>query len=328
MRAVICESFDGPHALRVGQMPEPTLEAGQVQVDVHAAAVSFMDYLMVSGKYQMKPATPFVPGTDGAGIVRAVGGGVSRFRPGDRVACSHWFGAYAETMVVPELKAASLPDGVDFDTGSTVIHAYRTALYALEQRAAVRRGETVFVTGAAGGVGLAAVDVARHLGARVIAGVGSDDKIDFVMEHGTMAAVNYRAEPLRERIKALTDGNGIDVCFDNVGGSVFAEMTRLMSWCGRLMPIGFAGGEIPSVPMNLPLLKNYSIVGVFTGAWAEKFPLESAATDAKLMQLVAAGQLHPHVSDVLPLERAADAMNAVANRTVRGRVVLRCSSRP
>jgi NADPH2:quinone reductase len=327
MRAVICESFDGPHALRVGQMPEPAPEAGQVQVDVHAAAVSFMDCLMVSGKYQMRPATPFVPGTDAAGIVRAVGPGVSRFRPGDRVACSHWIGAYAETMVVPELKAVPLPDGVDFDAGSTVIHAYRTALYALEQRAAVRRGETVFVTGAAGGVGLAAVDVARHLGARVIAGVGSDDKIDFVMEHGATAALNYRAEPLRERIKALTDGKGVDVCFDNVGGSVFAEMARLMSWCGRLMPIGFAGGEIPSVPMNLPLLKSYSIVGVFTGAWAEKFPLESAAADARLMQLVAAGQLHPHVSDVLPLERAADAMDAVANRTVRGRVVLRCSNK-
>ncbi|HUG21547.1 NADPH:quinone oxidoreductase family protein [Piscinibacter sp.] len=292
-------------------------------IDVHAASVSFMDCLMVSGKYQMKPATPFVPGTDAAGIVRAVGPGVTGFEPGDRVACSHWTGAYAEVMSAPDSKAVHIPEGVDFDTASTVLHTYKTALYALECRAAVRPGETVFVTGAAGGVGLSAVDFARYLGARVIAGVGSDGKVELVKRYGATAVVNYRAEPLRDRIKALTDGKGVDVCFDNVGGDVFTEMTRLMNWGGRLMPIGFASGEISSVPMNLPLLKNYSIVGVVAGAWSEKFPIESATASERLMQLVATKALNPHVDRVFPLDGVTDAMTSVANRAALGRLVLR-----
>lgn len=323
MRAVICDSFDGPRALRVGEMPEPALMAGKVLVDIHAASVSFMDCLLVSGQYQMKPATPFVPGTDGAGIVRAIGAGVTRCKPGDRVACSDWTGAYAAAMAVPEHKVTALPDGADFEVASTVQHTYFTALYALQQRAAVQPGETVLITGAAGGVGLAAVDLARHLGARVIAGVGSDDKVALVRRYGADATVNYRTENLRERIKALTGGKGVDVCFDNVGGAVLGEMTRLMNWGGRLMPIGFTSGEIPSVPMNLPLLKNYSIVGVFAGAWAEKFPTDASAANKQLMQWVGLGQLKPYVSRVLPLERAADAMASVMDRTVQGRVVLR-----
>ena len=178
-------------------------------------------------------------------------------------------------------------------------------------------GETVFVTGAAGGVGLAAVDFAHALGARVIAGVGSDDKLALVRQYGAEATINYRTENLRERIKALTGGKGVDVCFDNVGGAVFGEMTRLMNWGGRLMPIGFTSGEIPSVPMNLPLLKNYSIVGVFTGAWGEKIPQEAARANERLMHWVAHGRLRPHVSRVLPLEQAAEAMASVMDRRCR-----------
>jgi NADPH2:quinone reductase len=323
MRAVICEGFGGPQALRIGEMPEPALPAGKVLVDIHAASVSFMDCLMVSGQYQLKPPTPFVPGTDGAGIVRAVGAGVTHVGPGDRVACSDWFGAYAQAMVVPAHKVTVLPDAVDFEVASTVQHTYTTALYALERRAAVQPGETVFVTGAAGWVGLAAVDFARQLGARVIAGVGSDDKLELVRQYGAEATVNYRTENLRDRIKALTDGKGVDVCFDNVGGAVFADMSRLMNWGGRLMPIGFASGEIPSVPMNLPLLKNYAIVGVFAGAWVEKFPHEAAPANERLMQWVGLGRLRPHVSRVLPFEQATEAMSSVMDRTVQGRVVLR-----
>lgn len=322
MRAVLCKTFDGPDALVIGEIEAPRPAPGEILVEVHAASVSFMDCLMVCGKYQMRPATPFVPGTDAAGVVAAAGVDVTRLRPGDRVACSHWTGAYSEAMVVPESQAVPIPDAVDFSTASTVLHTYLTAHYALHERAAVKPGEQVFVTGAAGGVGLAAVGYARHLGAKVIAGVGSDEKLPLVRRYGAYATINYRSENVRERIKALTDDAGVDVCFENVGGELFGQMTRLMKWGGRLMPIGFTSGDVPSVPMNLPLLKNYSIVGVFAGAWMRKFPLENAAASERLMELVAEGQLRPHVACVLPLEQARQAMAQVTDRSVQGRVVL------
>ena len=319
---MICQAFDGPDALIVGDVEAPRAAPGEILIDVHAASVSYMDCLIVSGKYQMRPPTPFVPGTDAAGIVAAVGDGVTRFRPGDRVACSHWTGAYGEAMVVPELQAVPVPAAVDLTTASTVLHTYMTAHYALRERAAVKPAEHVFVTGAAGGVGLAAVDYARHLGAKVIAGVGSDAKLPLVRRYGAHATINYRRENVRERIKALTDDAGVDVCFENVGGELFGQMTRLMNWGGRLMPIGFTSGDVPSVPMNLPLLKNYSIVGVFAGAWMRRFPLENAAAGDRLMQLVARGELRPFVSCVMPLEQVKQAMAQVIDRSVQGRVVL------
>lgn len=204
-----------------------------------------------------------------------------------------------------------------------VWHNYGTAYYAFVDRARAERGETVFVTGAAGGVGLAAVDLAGHLGLRVIAGVGSDDKASLVRGYGASEVVNYRTEDLRERIKAVTGGEGVDVCFDNVGGAIFERMARLMKWGGRLMPIGFTSGQIPSVPMNLPLLKNYSIVGVFTGAWIEKFPEQAVRLNDTLAQLLAGGKIRPHIDRVLPLEQVKDAMRAVAARAVQGRIVLK-----
>ena len=231
-----------------------------------------MDHLLVSGLYQMRPSTPFVPGTEAAGIVIAVGEKVTRFRPGDRVACGSWTGGYAERMIAKEWQSVQLPAGVAFETAATVLHNYGTAYYALVERARAQHGETVFVTGAAGGVGLAAVDLAGHLGLRVIAGVGSDDKAGLVRGYGACDVINYRSEDLRERIKSITGGEGVDICFDNVGGTIFEQMARLMKSGGRLMPIGFTSGQVPSLPMNLPLLKNYSIVGVFAGAWAAKFP--------------------------------------------------------
>jgi NADPH2:quinone reductase len=204
-----------------------------------------------------------------------------------------------------------------------VLHNYGTAYYALVERARAQRGETLFVTGAAGGVGLAAVDLGRHLGLRVVAGIGSDDKAALVRRYGAGDVVNYRSEDLRDRIKSITSGEGIDVGLDNVGGTIFEQMARLMRWDGRLMPIGFTGGEIPQIPMNLPLLKNYAIIGVFVGAWAEKFSAEAARMNDTLMQLLADGKIRPHIDRVLPLEEAGDAMRAVANRAVLGRIVLK-----
>ncbi len=322
MRAVVCESFNGLDALRIGEAGNPQAAAGQVLVDVHAASVSFMDCLMVAGKYQLRPPTPFVPGTDAAGVVSAVGAGVTRFKPGDRVACGGWFGSYAEQMLTPQQSVARLPPTVDYPTGSAVRHCYGTAYYGLVVCARLRPGETVFVTGAAGGVGLAAVDLARHLGARVIAGVGSAEKAAIVREYGAVDVIDFAHDDLRERIKTLTGGKGVDVFFDIVGGVVFTAMTRLMNWGGRMLPIGFASGEIASVPMNLPLLKNYSIVGVYWGAWCERFPQASVAADEQVFEWVGQGKLKPHVGAVLPLEQFRTAMELVRDRKAQGRVVL------
>ncbi len=323
MRAVLCSAFSGPEDLRIAEIDEPQPAGDEILIDVHAASVSFMDQLLVSGRYQMRPSTPFVPGTEAAGVVLSVGGKVTRFQPGDRVACCSWTGGYAERMIAKESKTVRLPTGVAFETAATVWHNYGTAYYALVERARVRQGEVVFVTGAAGGVGLAAVDLARHFGLRVVAGVGSDAKAAFLRGYGVCDVINYQIDDLRERIKSITAGQGIDVCFDNVGGTVFDQMARLMNWDGRLMPIGFTSGEIPSVPMNLPLLKNYSIVGVFAGAWAEKFPEQAARMNETLAHLLAEGKIRPHIDRVLPLEQVREAMRAMADRTVHGRIVLK-----
>ena len=323
MRAVICRSFDGIDALEFGELADPVPGPGEVLVDVHAAALSFMDTLMVAGRYQMKPALPFVPGSDAAGVVLAVGEGVQRVRVGDRVACSHWHGGMAERMVAPEVSVVKLPDSVGFDIGSTVRYAYGTARYALETRAQLRPGEIVFVSGAAGGVGLAAVDVARQMGATVIAGTGSAAKGEAARRQGAAHAIDYSCEPVRDRLLELTQGHGVDVYFDNVGGSLFGTVSRAMAWSGRILPIGFASGEIPSLAMNLPLLKNYSVVGCYWGPWAEREPQQSRAADEQLFAAVAQGILQPQVSDVLPMSSFADGLQRLARRQVTGRIVLR-----
>ena len=230
--------------------------------------------------------------------------------------------AFAERMTAKASVTALLPDGVDFIAGSTLIHIYLTAYYALVSRAQVRPGETVLVTGAAGGVGLACVELARLLEARVIAAVGSPAKSDAVRERGAHEVIDYSSEDVKERVKALTGGEGIDVCVDNVGGKLFATLARLMRWNGRLLPVGFTSGEVPSIPMNLPLLKNYSIVGMFSGAWTERCPDEVERAMEAIMRWVGEGKLRPRVERVLPLERAAEAMSAIADRSVIGRTVL------
>jgi NADPH2:quinone reductase len=322
MKAIQCTRFAEEPALAMGEMPDLQPRMDEVLVEPHAAAASFMDLLMAQGRYQLRPELPYVPGTDAAGIVVAVGERVTRFRAGDRVACGSWHGAWAERMVAPEQHVMRVPDSVDFATAASLRYAYGTARYALVTAAQLRGGETLFVSGAAGGVGLAAVDLGRQLGARVIAGVGSRHKEATVRERGASDVVVYAEEDLRERLKSLTGGTGVDVCLDNVGGSVFDAMTRLMNWGGRLLPIGFTSGQIPSIAANLPLLKNYSIVGAFWGAWTTRFPVEAAAADEALMQLVAAGELRPLVSRVLPWTRFGEALDAIRRREVQGRIVL------
>ena len=323
MRAVICTSFNGIDALEFGELADPVPGPGQVLVDVHAAALSFMDTLMVAGRYQMKPALPFVPGSDAAGVVLAIGDGVQRVSVGDRVASSHWHGGMAERMVAPESSVVKLPDGVSFEVGSTVRYAYGTARYALATRAQLRPGETVFVSGAAGGVGMAAIDVARQMGATVIAGTGSAAKGEVARKQGAAHVIDYSCEPVRDRLLELTRGRGVDVYFDNVGGSLFGTVSRAMAWGGRILPIGFTSGEVPSLAMNLPLLKNYSVVGCYWGAWVEREQQQSRAADEQIFAAVAQGFLRPQVSDVLPLASFANGLQRLARRQVTGRVVLR-----
>jgi len=322
MKAILCTEFGEGGNLRFGELPDLQPGPGEVVIDVHAAAVGFMDLLMAQGKYQMRPTLPYVPGTDAAGVVSAVGPGVTRVRIGDRVACGGWHGAWAQQMRAAEDATVLLPPEVDFATAATVRYGYGTAHYALVTMAKLQRGEVLFVSGAAGGVGLAAVDLGRHLGARVIAGVGSAAKAAVVREYGAAHVVVYGEEDLRERLRTLTEGRGVDVCLDNVGGRIFDAMSRLMHWNGRLLPIGFTSGEIPSLPANLPLLKNYAVVGAFWGAWAQRFPHESAAADEALMQLVGRGELRPRVARVLPWEEHAAALAAIAGREAQGRYVL------
>jgi len=322
MRAVICRGFDGIEALGLGKLVDPVPGPGEVLIDVHAAALSFMDTLMVAGRYQMKPALPFVPGSDAAGEVVAVGSGVQRVWVGDRVACSHWHGAMAERMVAPEASVVKLPDGVSFEIGATVRYAYGTAHYALVNRAQLRPGETVFITGAAGGVGMAAVDIARQIGATVIAGTSSAAKGEVARTQGAAHTIDYACEPVRDRLLELTQGRGVDVFFDNVGGALFGTVSRAMAWGGRILPVGFTSGEVPSLAMNLPLLKNYSVVGCYWGAWMEREAEQCRAADEHLLDLVAQQKLRPQISDVLPMEMFADGLQRVARRQVTARIVL------
>jgi len=322
MRAILCTAFEGIKSLSMGEISEPRPKPDEVLIDVHAASVSYMDYLMISGGYQMRPSLPYVPGTDAAGVIVAVGNQVDRFRPGDRVTCEAWYGGFAERMTAKASRTSRVPGNIDFQVGSTLLHIYLTAYYSLVDRARLQAGETILVTGASGGVGLACVELAHLLGARVIGAVGSAAKASIVRDHGAEAIIDYSREDVRDRVKELTAGEGLDICVDNVGGPLFGTLARLMRWNGRLLPLGFAGGEVPSIPMNLPLLKNYSIVGVFIGAWADRFPEESSRAADKVLQWVSEGKLRPHIDRVLPLEAAADAMGAIANRSVAGRIVL------
>lgn len=323
MKAILCTAFTGHQDLQVGEVDPPPLGADEVRIAVHAATVTFMDNLLVSGQYQMKPELPFVVGTDAAGEVLEVGGDVTRVKPGDRVAAACWFGALAEEMVTKDYKAIHLPKGVDYELGTIILHNYITGLYSLRDRCQMASGETLVVHGAAGAVGLAAVDLGRHMGARVIGTVGSDEKAQFLLDYGADAAINYNTESIRDRVKELTDGRGADVFYDTVGGDAFDQSVRCIAWGGRILIVGFTSGRIPELAMNLPLLKNFSVVGVFAGAWMERSPEGYIRMADTIMEWVTAGHLKPHIHAEMPLEDAAKAMGMLERREVIGRIVLK-----
>ncbi len=322
MRAVLCTAFDGPDALETGQAPVPEPAGDELLVAVRTASVSYMDKLMTEGRYQMRPDLPYVPGTEAAGTVLAVGRDVPGYRVGDRVAAQVWHGGYAERLVAKHWRCAPVPDGVDDIVAASVLENYLAAYAALIDRCVLKSRETLLVTGATGGVGMAVMDLGRMLGARVIAGVGDAAKAERARAGGADAVVTYGDGDLRAQVDNLTGGSGLDVCIDMIGGDVFQTLARCMAWGGRLSPVGFVGGEIPALRMNLPLLKSFSVVGVFSGAWLDQCPDDAARAAKEVFSWIAAGRLHPRVDRVMPLTEAAEAMRILGRREVAGRIVL------
>jgi NADPH2:quinone reductase len=322
MRAVLCKAYGPPESLVVEDVASPTPEPGELVVAVKAAGVNFPDVLIIQNKYQVKPPLPFSPGSELAGVVKQVGDGVTHVKAGDRVMAITGYGAFAEEVKTDARRVLPIPDGMDFVSAAAFGLTYATSDHALRDRAALKPGETVLVLGAAGGVGLAAIDIAKALGARVIACASSDDKLAVCRQHGADEAINYATEDLRDRIKALTDGRGADVVYDPVGGPYTEPALRSIAWRGRLLVVGFAAGEIPKIPLNLTLLKGCSIVGVYWGDFARREPERFADAMRQLGRWFAEGKLKPHVSQTFPLERAADALTLMANRQVKGKVVL------
>lgn len=322
MRAVRVHELTGPAALRVDDVPDLEPGPGQVVIDVRAAGVNFPDILITRGQYQFKPAPPFSPGGEVAGVVRAIGSGVTSLKVGDRVASTMLYGGYAEQAVVPEPMAVRLPDAVSFEVGAATLLTYLTTYHALVDRAALHKGESLLVLGAAGGVGTSAVELGALLGARVIAAASSEDKLAFCREHGASEGIDYSKQDLKEQLKALTKGNGVDVIYDPVGGSVAEPALRGIAWQGRYLVIGFAAGEIPKIPLNLVLLKGCQIVGVFWGSFAMREPAKNHAHAEQLFGWVAEGKLRPAIDATFPFTQAAEALRRIEQRQVKGKVVL------
>lgn len=322
MQALICDAFGPVENLRIGEMPSPTLDEGQVRIDVHACGVNFPDVLIVQGLYQVKPEPPFSPGCEVAGVVSEVAADVTDFRPGDRVLAWLGFGGCAEQAVAPVGNVFPLSASMDFATASVLLLTYGTAYHALVQRAQLRPGETVAVLGAGGGVGLACVELATALGARVIACASSAEKLAVAREHGADALIDYRNENLREALKAQTDGNGVDVVCDPVGGELAEPAFRAIAWGGRFLVIGFAAGEIPRLPLNLALLKGASIVGVFWGRFTSRDQLTNRRNTQALIELFEAGKITPRVSRRFALVDALAALDVLRNREAIGKLVV------
>jgi NADPH2:quinone reductase len=322
MRAVLCKEFGPPESLVVADIDVREPGPYEVRIDVHAAGLNFPDTLLIAGQYQMKPPFPFSPGMECAGVVEAAGPHVHDLAPGDRVLAMPGVGAFAEQVVVHVSQVMKIPDAMSFEEAAAFPITYGTTLHALIDRGALHEGETLLVFGAAGGVGLNAVELGAILGAEVIACAGSDAKLDLARTYGAKHVVNYSTESIKDRVKELTGGAGADVVYDPVGGDAFDQALRCIAWDGRLLVIGFASGRIPSAPANLVLLKQCSVVGVFWGAWAQKNPDANRAHFARMLGWFEQGRLRPHVSARYPLADVPEAMRALLGRSTTGKVVI------
>src|SRR3954465_4216679 len=322
MKAVLCKAYGPPESLVVEDVLSPEPGPGEVVVSVKAASVNFPDVLIIQNKYQFKPQLPFSPGSEVAGVVKTIGDGVTTVKPGDRVMAFTTYGAFAEEVKTEAKRLLPLPLGMDFTHAAAFGLTYATSDHALRDRGQLASGETLLVLGAAGGVGLAAIEISKALGARVIAAASTDDKLAVCREHGADDAINYVAEDLRDRVKAITGDGGVDVVYDPVGGAYTEPALRSLAWRGRLLVVGFAAGEIPKIPLNLTLLKGCSIVGVFWGEFVKREPVRFAAVMKQLAEWYQAGKLNPYVSETMPLDRAAEALTMMSSRKVKGKLVL------
>jgi NADPH2:quinone reductase len=322
MKALVCRAYGPVDTLRLEEVPDPKAGTGEVLVGVRACGINFPDTLIVQGKYQFKPPPPFSPGGEVAGIVEAVGPGVNGVHVGDRVVALGGFGGIAEKFVTDSARTIPVPDGVDLAMAASISTAYGTTLHALRDRAQMRPGETLLVLGAAGGVGLSAVQIGKRMGARVIAAASSPEKLEICKQNGADDVIDYDREDLKERVKALTNGAGADVVYDPVGGRYTEPALRATAWEGRFLVIGFAAGDIPKVPINLTLLKGCSIVGVFWGMAMAREPARGHGQLRELLNWVADGSLKPHLHAKYPLERALDALRDIEERKVKGKAVV------
>lgn len=322
MKAIVCDAYAPVTDLTFKDFPDPIAGPGEVVIDVVAAGVNYPDVLMVQGKYQTKPDLPFVAGSEAAGTIRSVGEGVRDFSPGDRVVAFTGRGAFAEQVCVPATQVWHLPDGVDPQVASGILITYGTSYHALKDRAALQPGETLLVLGAGGGVGITAVELGKQMGARVIAAASSADKLALARQQGADDVIDYASGNLREEIKALTGGRGVDVVYDPVGGDMTIAAIKSLAWGGRHLVIGFAGGTIPAIPANLLLLKSAASVGVLWGNSLRADPVPHGHNIGEILAWLAEGRLHPVIDARYPLRDAVAALTHVENRKAKGKVLL------
>ncbi len=322
MKAIVCHEFAPVEQLRFEDVPDPEMKPGHVLINVEAAGVNFPDGLLVQGLYQMQPPFPFIPGNEVAGTIEDVADGVPFLKPGMRVIGLGTLGGYAEKALIPAMQVMPLPDAIPSDEAAALVTAHATAHHALKQRANLKEGETLVVTGAAGGTGLAAVQIGKIMGAKVIAVCSTQEKLDLAKANGADVLINYTEQDLKEALKDATGGKGADVVYECVGGDTFHACSRSMAWEGRLLVIGFAGGEIPKFPVNLSLVKGYSVVGVFWGSFTQHDPKTFQANMQELVQWYVEGKVKVVVDEALPLAEASTALSKVLNREVKGKMVL------
>lgn len=323
MKAIICKTFGPPSELLFEDIPSPSPKAGEILIEVKACGVNFPDTLIIQGKYQFKPPLPFTPGSDVAGVVKAVGTDVKHHKVGDSVFGVVAYGGFAEEVILSKKSCFPIPLGISFEVAASFLLAYGTSYHALKDRANIQPGETLLVLGASGGVGLAAIELGKLLGARVIAAASSTEKLELCKKYGADEVINYNTEDLKNRAKELTDGKGVDVIYDPVGGQYTEPALRAIAWKGRFLVVGFAAGDIPKIPLNLPLLKGCNILGVFWGDFMlKKEPALGMQNSMELLQFIMQEKIKPHIYKTYPLAEAANALDDMMKRKVMGKAVV------